>query len=66
LDPIDLLDHLQAIEKELGRVRVIDKGPRTVDLDILLFNDEVINHERLKVPHPLMFEREFVLKPLSQ
>jgi 2-amino-4-hydroxy-6-hydroxymethyldihydropteridine diphosphokinase/dihydropteroate synthase len=66
LDPIDLLNRLQAIENELGRVRVIDKGPRTIDLDILLFKDVIMNHERLKIPHPLIFEREFVLKPLSQ
>jgi 2-amino-4-hydroxy-6-hydroxymethyldihydropteridine diphosphokinase/dihydropteroate synthase len=59
-----LLDRLQAIENELGRVKLIDKGPRSIDLDILLYEDQVIDTERLKVPHILMLEREFVLRPL--
>lgn len=66
LPPITLLDELQSIENELGRVRVIDKGPRTVDLDILLYGDEVIHHDRLIVPHKLMLERSFVLQPLCE
>jgi 2-amino-4-hydroxy-6-hydroxymethyldihydropteridine diphosphokinase/dihydropteroate synthase len=61
-----LLDELQSIENALGRVKVIDKGPRNIDLDILLYDDELIDHERLKVPHPGMFEREFVLRPLAE
>lgn len=61
-----LLDELQDIENVMGRKKVIDKGPRNIDLDILLYDDQVINHERLKVPHPLMYEREFVLRPLSE
>jgi 2-amino-4-hydroxy-6-hydroxymethyldihydropteridine diphosphokinase/dihydropteroate synthase len=66
LEPLALLDELQSIENALGRVKVIDKGPRNIDLDILLYDDEVIDHERLKVPHPGMFEREFVLRPLAE
>jgi 2-amino-4-hydroxy-6-hydroxymethyldihydropteridine diphosphokinase/dihydropteroate synthase len=66
LEPLALLDELQGIENALGRVKVIDKGPRNIDLDILLYDDEVIDHERLKVPHPGMFEREFVLRPLAE
>lgn len=50
----------------MGRKKIIDKGPRNIDLDILLYDDEVVNHERLKIPHPLMYEREFVLRPLSE
>lgn len=61
---MDLLDRLQAIENKLGRVKLIDKGPRSIDLDILLFEQEVVDTERLKVPHALMLEREFVLRPL--
>ena len=66
LEPLALLDELQSIENSLGRVKVIDKGPRNIDLDILLYDETVIKHERLKVPHPGMFEREFVLRPLVE
>jgi 2-amino-4-hydroxy-6-hydroxymethyldihydropteridine diphosphokinase/dihydropteroate synthase len=66
LEPLDLLDELQSIERALGRQKIIDKGPRNIDLDILLYEDEVIDHERLKVPHPGLFEREFVLRPLAE
>lgn len=50
----------------MGRKKVIDKGPRNIDLDILLYGNEVVNHERLTIPHALMLEREFVLRPLSE
>lgn len=66
LEPMTLLDRLQAIENELGRVKLIDKGPRSIDLDILLYENQVIDTERLKVPHMLMLEREFVLRPLCE
>lgn len=66
LTPLELLDTLQKIELEQGRVRSIDKGPRTLDLDIILCGFDRIDHERLKVPHPLMMEREFVLRPLIE
>ncbi|KAF8846814.1 folic acid synthesis protein-like protein [Acephala macrosclerotiorum] len=66
LDPIALLNELQSIENAFGRKKVIDKGPRNIDLDILLYGDEVIDHEHLKIPHPGMFEREFVLRPLAE
>ncbi|TKA76193.1 hypothetical protein B0A49_06948 [Cryomyces minteri] len=66
LSPTELLDKLQGIEKMLGRLKTIDKGPRNIDLDILLYDDENINLNRLKVPHPLMLEREFVLRPLCE
>nr|OQO23752.1 hypothetical protein B0A51_09254 [Rachicladosporium sp. CCFEE 5018] len=64
LSPMDLLDRLQAIERGHGRVKLIDKGPRNIDLDILLYGDEVMSTERLIIPHALMHERAFVLKPL--
>ena len=60
-----LLDHLQQIEREQGRVRGERWGARTIDLDILLFDDHVINDERLTVPHPGLHQREFVLYPLQ-
>ncbi|KAK8207556.1 Dihydropteroate synthase-like protein [Phyllosticta capitalensis] len=66
LEPIPLLDRLQEIEKELDRKKTIDKGPRTIDLDILLYEDQRIDEPRLTIPHPLMLEREFVLRPLCQ
>lgn len=50
----------------MGRVKVIDKGPRNIDLDILFYDTQVIDHERLQVPHPGLKERDFVLLPLSQ
>ena len=60
-----LLNALQKIENEQGRVRVQRWGARTLDLDILLFGDEVINTERLTVPHNGIKERNFVLYPLN-
>ncbi|EMD64696.1 hypothetical protein COCSADRAFT_36070 [Bipolaris sorokiniana ND90Pr] len=66
LSPIELLDELQAVENRMGRVKVIDKGPRNIDLDILLYGETEFSNERLQIPHALMFEREFVLRPLSE
>ncbi|KAI9678258.1 MAG: trifunctional dihydropteroate synthetase [Caeruleum heppii] len=66
LPPLELLDELQAIERDMGRQKVIDKGPRNIDLDILLHSDNVVDHPRLTIPHKLMLEREFVLRPLSE
>lgn len=60
----DLLNHCQSIEKKLGRVRHEHWGPRTIDIDILLFGDALINEDNLKVPHPYMLERAFVMVPL--
>lgn len=65
LPPHALLDALQAIENAQGRVRGLRWGPRTVDLDILLYGDLRIADERLTVPHPGLAEREFVLYPLA-
>jgi 2-amino-4-hydroxy-6-hydroxymethyldihydropteridine diphosphokinase len=66
LSPLRLLSSLKKIEKELGRRRTIRYGPRTIDLDILLYGNEIIKSRKLKIPHPRMFEREFVLKPLRE
>lgn len=66
LEPLQLLDVLQSIEIDLGRKRLIDKGPRTIDLDIILYDKDCIKHPRLNVPHALMLEREFVLRPLAE
>ncbi|KIW91847.1 dihydropteroate synthase [Cladophialophora bantiana CBS 173.52] len=65
LEPLQLLDILQSIENDLGRKRLIDKGPRTIDLDIILYNQAHFKHPRLNIPHILMLEREFVLRPLA-
>jgi 2-amino-4-hydroxy-6-hydroxymethyldihydropteridine diphosphokinase len=62
----DLLGHLLSIEKHLGRVRTENWGPRTIDLDLLLFGEEIINNDHLKIPHPLMHLRRFVLVPMAQ
>jgi 2-amino-4-hydroxy-6-hydroxymethyldihydropteridine diphosphokinase/dihydropteroate synthase len=66
LEPLELLDVLQGIENDMGRKKVIDKGPRNIDLDILLFEGEKVDHERLTIPHPGIKEREFVLRPLAE
>ncbi|KAF2475864.1 Dihydropteroate synthase [Lindgomyces ingoldianus] len=66
LPPIELLNKLQSIENQLGRVKVIDKGPRNIDLDILLYDQIVFSDERLQIPHTLMLERGFVLRPLCE
>jgi 2-amino-4-hydroxy-6-hydroxymethyldihydropteridine diphosphokinase len=64
--PRELLAHALAIEEGMGRRRTRDKGPRTIDIDILLFGDRVIDEPGLKVPHPAMQERRFVLEPLTE
>jgi 2-amino-4-hydroxy-6-hydroxymethyldihydropteridine diphosphokinase len=62
----ELLKRLQRIEKDLGRTRSGKSFPRTIDLDILLFGDQVIDEAELKVPHPRMHQRSFVLDPLNE
>ncbi|WP_020208305.1 2-amino-4-hydroxy-6-hydroxymethyldihydropteridine diphosphokinase [Gilvimarinus chinensis] len=65
LPPLELLDALQALEQKHRRVRERHWGPRTLDLDILLYGEQQIHSERLTVPHPFMCERAFVLVPLA-
>lgn len=62
----ELLDVCQSIETELNRKREIRWGPRTIDLDILLYNQDEVNSARLIIPHPRMHERAFVLVPLLE
>lgn len=66
LKPIALLDQLQDIENSLGRKKIIDKGPRNIDLDILLMGDQTFKNERLTIPHASLTEREFTLRPLAE
>ncbi|OOF47314.1 2-amino-4-hydroxy-6-hydroxymethyldihydropteridine diphosphokinase [Rodentibacter trehalosifermentans] len=66
LAPLPLLDELQRIEKAQGRVRLRRWGERTLDLDILLYSNEIIQSERLTVPHYDMNNREFVIVPLAE
>ncbi|MDQ0203723.1 2-amino-4-hydroxy-6-hydroxymethyldihydropteridine diphosphokinase [Pectinatus haikarae] len=64
--PFELLDLLQKIERGAKRKRDIHWGPRTLDLDILLYDDEIINNDKLILPHPDMANRDFVMKPMAQ
>ena len=67
LSPVGLLDVLQSIEQAQGRVRGEERwGPRTLDLDILLYGEQVIDQVRLKIPHPGLQQRSFVLYPLYE
>jgi 2-amino-4-hydroxy-6-hydroxymethyldihydropteridine diphosphokinase len=66
LDPRALLDALLAIERRHGRVRSVPNGPRTLDLDILLYGNRVIREPGLTIPHPRMHERAFVIVPLAE
>ncbi len=66
LAPLELLDHLQALERAHGRVRGRHWGERTLDVDILLYGDQRIREPRLTVPHPGLPERAFVLYPLAE
>jgi 2-amino-4-hydroxy-6-hydroxymethyldihydropteridine diphosphokinase len=66
LGPTELLDALLAIECRLGRVRKERWGPRKIDLDILLYGDRIIDHPRLRVPHPEILYRPFVLEGLRE
>ncbi len=66
LEPATLMQSLLAIETQLGRIRTIKMGPRTIDIDILLFGSQVINTNLLTVPHPFLPVRRFALMPLAE
>jgi 2-amino-4-hydroxy-6-hydroxymethyldihydropteridine diphosphokinase len=66
MDADALLATILKAEEDLGRKRSLKYGPRTIDIDILFFNNAIINHEGLTVPHPRMQERRFVLTPLAE
>jgi 2-amino-4-hydroxy-6-hydroxymethyldihydropteridine diphosphokinase len=65
LFPLQLLGRTERIERALGRVRSVPKGPRTIDIDILLFGSTVMRGARLEIPHPRLAGRRFVLAPLA-
>lgn len=65
LFPRQLLARTQRIERALGRIRTIPKGPRTIDIDILLYGNSLVHSDTLEIPHPRMSERRFVLVPLA-
>jgi 2-amino-4-hydroxy-6-hydroxymethyldihydropteridine diphosphokinase len=64
--PEQFLNYVLAIERDMGRERTRKKGPRKIDIDILLFGDQVIHSPRLSIPHPAMHQRRFVLEPLAE
>jgi 2-amino-4-hydroxy-6-hydroxymethyldihydropteridine diphosphokinase len=66
LSPRELLDRLLRIEQEGGRARPFEGAPRTLDLDLILFGNDVIDEPGLEVPHPRFRERRFVLDPLAE
>ena len=66
LMPLELLSRMLALEQSMGRVRTKPKGPRTIDIDILLFGNDVLDTPELTVPHPAMHQRRFVLEPLAE
>jgi 2-amino-4-hydroxy-6-hydroxymethyldihydropteridine diphosphokinase len=64
--PLELMTALLAIEQQMGRRRLQNKGPRSIDIDILFFDDTIIDSVELTVPHPAMQDRRFVLEPLAE
>ena len=66
LGPEDFLDHIMRLEQAMGRRRTGHKAPRSIDIDIILFGDQVVETSQLTVPHPAMHTRRFVLGPLAE
>ena len=64
--PLDLLDALRAIESRMGSKKEFAKGPRLLDIDILLYGDRIVDTPELQIPHPRMTQRRFVLAPLAE
>lgn len=65
-EPFELLTEIKAIEKEVGRTPTFRYGPRVIDIDILFYDDLILNEEALTIPHPMLAERAFVLVPLDE
>ena len=65
LQPLELLEKCQKIEKELGRVRYLPWGPRVIDIDVLIYADRILNTNKLKLPHPQIYTRPFVTAQLD-
>src|SRR5438270_3453353 len=66
LMPLAFLGRMLAVEQSMGRIRTEPKGPRTIDLDIIFFGDDILDTPELTVPHPAMHQRRFVLGPLAE
>jgi 2-amino-4-hydroxy-6-hydroxymethyldihydropteridine diphosphokinase len=66
LMPLEFLSRMLALEQDMGRVRTESKGPRTIDIDIVFFGNDVLDTPELTVPHPAMHQRRFVLEPLAE
>ena len=66
LFPMRLLQRTQRIETEMGRKRTVPKGPRSIDIDILLHGSAIVNTSKLQIPHPRMLDRRFVLVPMAE
>jgi 2-amino-4-hydroxy-6-hydroxymethyldihydropteridine diphosphokinase len=66
LTPENLMPAILGIEEEMGRRRVQNKGPRSIDIDILLFGDAILQSSKVTIPHPAMHQRRFVLEPLTE
>ncbi len=64
LSPMRLLEACMKIEREMGRSESVHRGPRIIDIDILLYGDRFVNEYRLQIPHPRLLDREFALRPL--
>jgi 2-amino-4-hydroxy-6-hydroxymethyldihydropteridine diphosphokinase len=64
--PLEFLRRILSVERSMGRVRTEPKGPRTIDIDILFFGNDVLDTPELTVPHPAMHQRRFVLEPLAE
>jgi 2-amino-4-hydroxy-6-hydroxymethyldihydropteridine diphosphokinase len=64
--PTQFLNRMLAIEQSMGRTRIESKGPRTIDIDIIFFGDDVLDTPELTIPHPAMQQRRFVLQPLAE
>jgi len=66
MTPRELLNLALRVEAEMGRLRMREKGPRKIDIDVVLFGDRIVDEPGLKIPHPAMHQRRFVLEPLAE